>query len=87
MKGIGLTLLRAIVIAPLPFLFRIVIDEHVKSASLMGILSISLLFSGLLILHYCFAIYAARYFAISVGRMMVELRGRIFHKLQVLSFG
>ena len=29
MKGIGLTLLRAIVIAPLPFLFRIVIDEHV----------------------------------------------------------
>lgn len=79
--------MRAIVIAPLPFLFRIVIDEHVKSANLMGILSIALLFSGLLILHYCFAIYAARYFAISVGRMMVELRGRIFHKLQVLSFG
>ena len=86
-KGLALTLLRAVMIAPLPFLFRIVIDEHVKSGNLMGILSIAFLFSGLLILHYCFAVYASRYFAISVGRMMVELRGRIFHKLQMLSFG
>ncbi len=87
MKGLGLTMLRAIMIAPLPFLFRVIIDEHVTSGNLFGILSVMFLFGGLLILHYCFAVYASRYFAISVGRMMVELRGRIFQKLQMLSFG
>ena len=86
-KGIGLTLLRALVISPLPFLFRLIIDEHVKSANYAGILSVGLIFSGLLCLFYFFAICAARFFAVVVARMVMELRGRIFHRLQILSFG
>ncbi len=86
-KGIGLTLGRAALIAPLPFIFRIIIDEHVRTGNLLGIASSVFTFLGLLCLHYFFAVSASRFYAVAVARMMMDLRGRIFHKLQLLSFG
>jgi len=86
-KGLGFTLARAAVIAPLPFLFRLVIDEHVRSGNVLGIISAACAFAGLLCLHYFFAVVASHYYAHAVARMMMELRGRIFQKLQLLSFG
>jgi ABC-type multidrug transport system fused ATPase/permease subunit len=85
-KGLGFTIARAIVIAPVPFIFRFIIDEHVRSGNLMGIVSSVLAFAGLLCLHYFFAVIASHYYAHAVARMMMELRGRIFQKLQLLSF-
>ena len=84
--GLGFTLARAAVIAPLPFLFRLIIDEHVRSGNLLGIVSAAFAFAGLLCLHYFFAVVASHYYAHAVARMMMELRGRIFQKLQLLSF-
>jgi ABC-type multidrug transport system fused ATPase/permease subunit len=85
-KGMGFTLARAVVIAPLPFLFRLIIDEHVRSGNLFGIVSSAFAFAGLLCLHYFFAVVASHYYAHAVARMMMELRARIFQKLQLLSF-
>ena len=86
-KGIGLTIGRAALIAPLPFIFRIIIDEHVRTGNVLGIASSVFTFLGLLCIHYFFAVSASRFYAVAVARMMMELRGRIFHKLQLLSFG
>ena len=85
-KGLGFTLARAAVIAPLPFLFRLIIDEHVRSGNLLGIVSSAFSFAGLLCLHYFFAVVASHYYAHAVARMMMELRARIFQKLQLLNF-
>ena len=85
-KGLGLTLARAAVIAPLPFLFRFIIDEHVRAANVLGIVSTAFTFLGLLCLHYYFAVVVSHFYAHAVARMMMELRGRIFSKLQHLSF-
>ncbi|MCC5790492.1 MAG: ABC transporter ATP-binding protein [Opitutales bacterium] len=87
MPGLFLALARTIVIAPFPFFFQVIIDEHVKSANVAGIISISLMFIGLLFLHWVFTVEGAGAIARVVARMILELRSRIFHKLQFLHFG
>ena len=41
-RGVTLAILRCLVIAPCPWLFQIIIDEHVRSGDKTGILVISL---------------------------------------------
>lgn len=85
--GLFLSILRTIVIAPFPFFFQIIIDDHVRTGNLIGIASISAMFIGLLALHWVFTVQGANALAKGVARMILELRGRIFFKLQFLHFG
>lgn len=85
--GFTLAILRSVAIAPIPFLFQIIIDRHVADSNVAGILSTGAIFIGLLLLHYGFAVMGARQIAQVMAAMAMELRGRIFEKLQFLSFG
>lgn len=85
--GFSLAILRSVAIAPIPFLFQIIIDRHVADSNIAGILSTGAIFVGLLLLHYGFAVMGARQIASVMAAMSLELRGRIFEKLQFLSFG
>lgn len=87
MPGVAVACLRSLTIAPLPFFFQIIIDEHVRNANVSGILSLSLLLGGLLILHYVLSIEGARVFAFEVSQMISNLRSRVFLKLQFIHFG
>ena len=86
LPGVGLALLRALAIAPCPLIFQRIIDREVPAGSASGVLMWSALFVGLLGFHYAFAILGARQLAQALGRLMVELRSRIFFRLQFLSF-
>ncbi len=85
--GFCLALLRSLAIAPLPWLFRVMIDGNLRSSDAVGVAFISLVFIGLLVMHYGFSVWGARSIGKVMARMIKELRGRIFNKLQFLNFG
>lgn len=86
-RGVTLAILRCLVIAPCPWLFQIIIDEHVKTASASGILTISIIFVGLLFLHYAFSVAGNYAIARELADLIAGLRGEIFNKLHFLNFG
>ena len=86
-RGVALSILRCLVIAPCPWLFQLIIDEHVKNADGQGILTIGLIFIGLLFLHYAFAVTGTMTIAREVTDLSTALRGEIFNKLHFLNFG
>ncbi len=85
--GVLFAFLRCLSVAPIPLLFQMIIDRHVADSNAMGIYSTAAIFIGLLFLHFGFAILGMRALAITTTAMAMELRGRIFEKLQFLSFG
>lgn len=86
-RGVTLSILRCIVIAPCPWLFQIIVDEHVKTGSKAGIFTTSLIFIGLLFLHYAFSVTGTVAIARELASLMAGLRGEIFNKLHFLNFG
>lgn len=78
---------RVLVVAPFPFFFQIIIDEYVKSGNVAGIGSICIMIVGLLILHAVLAIKGSMISAAEISRIILQLRGRVFQKLQFLHFG
>lgn len=87
LPGFCLALMRSLAIAPLPWLFRVLIDQNLQSGDIGGVFSIGLVFVGLLVLHYGFSVWGARSIGKVMAQMIKELRGRIFNKLQFLNFG
>lgn len=87
LPGLLLACLRSLTIAPLPFFFQIIIDDYVQSGNVSGILALTGLIAGLLLLHYVLAIEGTRVFALEVSRMIAALRGRVFQKLHFIHFG
>jgi len=85
-RGVFLSLLRCLVVAPCPWLFKVIIDVHVAAGDARGILGVSLVFLGLLLLHYTFSVQGAAAIAHEVSHIMLELRGEIFSKLHFLNF-
>ncbi len=85
--GLSFAFLRSLMLAPLPWLFRVIVDEHLASADLLGIASVVFVFIGLLFLHYVFAVKGARAIARVMANMNMDMRSMIYHKLQFLSFG
>jgi ABC-type multidrug transport system fused ATPase/permease subunit len=63
------------------------IDVAVPAGDTEAILELSLLFLTLLAVHYVFSVWGANEIAKAMAQMMVELRSRLFFKLQFLSFG
>lgn len=85
--GLIIAVLRSIVVAPLPLLFGVIIDEYVTSGSHEGIAVMVLLCAGLLALHYAFAIMGCRLLAGETMDWVSQMRVQIFNKMQFLSFG
>jgi ABC-type multidrug transport system fused ATPase/permease subunit len=84
--GVGLALLRSLAIAPCPLIFARIIDQSVPAGDTRGVLLYTALFTALLALHYAFSVVGANELAKVMARLMVELRSRIFFRLQFLSF-
>jgi len=84
--GVGLALLRSLAIAPCPLIFARIIDQSVPAGDTRSVLLYTALFAALLGMHYVFSILGANELAKVMARLMVELRSRIFFRLQFLSF-
>ena len=84
--GVGLALLRSLAIAPCPLIFARIIDQSVPAGDTRSVLLYTALFASLLGMHYVFSILGANELAKVMARLMVELRSRIFFRLQFLSF-
>lgn len=85
--GLLLVVGRSLMIAPLPWLFSVIIDQHVPSGNVKGIAFTGLVFVGLLLLHFTFSVSGARCIGHAITRMAEELRSLIFNRMQFLSFG
>jgi ATP-binding cassette, subfamily B, bacterial len=86
-RGLGLALLRSLAVAPCPWLFQRMIDVAVPAGDSASILQLGGFFLLLLAVHYVFSVWGANEIAKAMAQMMVELRSRLFFKLQFLSFG
>ena len=86
-RGLGLALLRSLAVAPCPWLFQRMIDVAVPARDHAAILELAGAFLLLLAAHYVFSVWGANEIAKAMAQMMVELRSRLFFKLQFLSFG
>jgi len=86
-RGLGLALLRSLAVAPCPWLFQRMIDVAVPARDSAAILELGGLFLLLLAVHYVFSVWGANEIAKAMAQMMVDLRSRLFFKLQFLSFG
>ncbi len=86
-RGLGLALLRSLAVAPCPWLFQRMIDVAVPASDRAAILELGGIFLLLLAVHYVFSVWGANEIAKAMAQMMVELRSRLFFKLQFLSFG
>jgi len=85
--GLGLALLRSLAVAPCPWLFQRMIDVAVPAKDGPAIFKLAGVFIALLGLHYIFSVWGSNEIAKAMAQMMVEMRSRIFFKLQFLSFG
>ena len=86
-RGIVLAILRCLIIAPCPWLFQVIIDEHIPAGNGFGILMIGVIFTGLLLLHYAFSVQGSIEIGREMAALMADLRGEIFNKLHFLNFG
>lgn len=86
-RGLGLALLRSLAVAPCPWLFQRMIDVAVPARDTAAIVQLAGVFLVLLGLHYVFSVWGANEIAKAMAQMMVDLRSRLFFKLQFLSFG
>ncbi len=85
-RGLAFALLRTVVVAPIPWLFQVIIDEHVKTGNIGGVASTSVMVVGLLLLHYAFAVAGTVEISRQNGLLMMRLRSGIFNKLHFLNF-
>ncbi len=86
-RGLGLALLRSLAVAPCPWLFQRMIDVAVPARDTRAIFELTGIFVLLLAAHYVFSVWGADAIAKAMAQMMVDLRSRLFFKLQFLSFG
>jgi len=85
--GLALAVLRILCIAPLPVIFQRILDVHLPAKDEAGIVWLSLLTVGLLVIHQFCSVGGAGLLGSAVARTVLDLRGRIFQKVQFLSFG
>ena len=86
-RGLALALLRSLAITPCPWLFQRMIDVAVPARDHAAIFQLGVIFLVLLGVHYVFSVWGSSEIARAMAQMMVELRSRLFFKLQHLSFG
>lgn len=84
--GILLILCRVIVVAPIPWIFKIVIDQNVASGDVDGIAVFILLCFGLLLLHYSLGVAGVKRLGEVTSIIIRDLRTIVFDRIQFLSF-
>jgi ATP-binding cassette, subfamily B, bacterial len=87
LPGLGLAILRILTIAPLPLIFQRILDVHLPAKDQTGILWLSALTVALLVAHQFCSVAGASLLAKITARVVLDLRGDIFQKIQYLSFG
>lgn len=85
--GLGVAILRILTIAPLPVIFQRILDVHLPAKDERGILLLSAITVALLVTHQFCSVAGASLSAKTVARVILDLRGRIFQKVQLLSYG
>lgn len=83
--GSAVGILRSLAIAPCPLIFQRIIDSDVPARNFHGVAWHAAEFVGLLGLHWIFSIIGSDLVAKSLGTLMVEMRSRLFYRLQFLS--
>ncbi|HVU35630.1 MAG TPA: ABC transporter ATP-binding protein [Opitutaceae bacterium] len=84
--GVVFAILRTLAVAPGPLLFQRIIDRDVRNHDIRGVLVMGAIFLGLMGLHWVFSIRGSHLIAKAMAQLMLELRSRIFFRLQYLSF-
>ena len=84
--GVFLALLRSLAAAPCTFLIQQIVDRPLKEGSIEGVVHLSLWFILCLALHFAFSVWGAHSIAKTMAGLMVEMRSRIFFRMQFLSF-
>ena len=84
--GVALAMFRSLAAAPCTLLIQRIVDKPLKEGSIEGVLRYSLWFVICLLLHYGFSVWGARSIAKTMSGLLVEMRSRIFFRLQFLSF-
>ena len=85
-RGVVLALFRSLAAAPGPWIFQQIIDGPLKRGEVHGVLVFSACFIFCMLLHYLFSVWGANEIAKTMSQLMVEMRSRIFFRLQFLSF-
>jgi ATP-binding cassette, subfamily B, bacterial len=85
--GLAVAVLRILCIAPIPLVFQRILDVHLPAGDEAGILWLCALTVALLVAHQFASVAGAGLLGRSVARTVLDLRGRIFHKVQFLCFG
>ncbi len=84
--GLTLVLLRSVAAAPCTLIIQRIIDRPLKEGRIDGVIELSIYFIICLIFHFGFSVWGAKSVAKTLAQLMVELRSRIFFRLQFLSF-
>lgn len=84
--GVMLALLRSLAAAPCTLLIQQIVDKPLKEGSIDGVIYFSLWFVLCLVLHFAFSVWGAHSIAKTMAGLMVEMRSRIFFRMQFLSF-
>ncbi|MDB6094344.1 MAG: hypothetical protein JWM32_1906 [Verrucomicrobia bacterium] len=84
--GATLAMLRSLAAAPCTLLIQWIVDKPLKEGNVAGVIHYSLWFVACLMLHYGFSVWGARSIAKTMAGLLVEMRSRIFFRLQFLSF-
>jgi ABC-type multidrug transport system fused ATPase/permease subunit len=85
-SGLALVLLRSLATAPIPILIQRIVDKPLQDKNIDGVIHYSLWFILCLVLHFGFSVWGAKLLAKTTSQLMVEMRSRIFFRLQFLSF-
>lgn len=86
-RGLTFAFTRILMIAPLPLIFQHIVDRLMPQSDIAGILTVAGLTVCLLIAHHIFSITGAAFIGKGVAYTMLQLRARIFNRIQYLSFG
>jgi ABC-type multidrug transport system fused ATPase/permease subunit len=84
--GATLAMLRSLAAAPCTLLIQWIVDKPLKEHDIAGVIRYSLWFVLCLMLHYGFSVWGAKSIAKTMSGLVVEMRSRIFFRLQFLSF-
>ncbi len=84
--GVVLALLRSLAAAPCTILIQRIVDKPLQEGNIEGVIYYSLWFVLCLVLHFAFSVWGAHSIAKTMAGLMVEMRSRIFFRMQFLSF-
>lgn len=86
LPGLSLILCRVMVVAPMPWIFKVMIDHNIPSGDTFGILLLVLISIGLLFLHYALGVAGIKKIGSVTVSMVNELRIALFSQIQKLSY-